>query len=47
MWSVIYLLYLWVQKEAEDFNSNKLLTLVGCPLEYSLLNQPIKVLVLT
>ena len=40
-----YLFYLWV--EIEDFNSKKLLNLVGCAVKYGQLNSPIKAHVLT
>ena len=33
-----YLLYLWVQTEGEDFNSDKLLNMVGRTVNYSLIN---------
>ena len=33
--------YLWIQIEGEDFNSNEVLNLAGCTLKYGPLNRPI------
>ena len=33
--------YLWIQTEGEDFNSNEILNLAGCTMKYGPLNRPI------
>ena len=34
-------IYLWIQIEGEDFNSNEVFNLAGCTMKYGPLNRPI------